>query len=96
MNPESHADREQRVGRVAGVARVAIGARPPASPQAQAWVRQGDGADIGKTDLYTARMTLDVTPALRARIKVTAFTQGITVAEMLRDLLDTAYPENTP
>jgi hypothetical protein len=76
--------------------RFAIGARPPPSPQAQAWVRQGDGADIGKTELYTARMTLDVTPALRARIKVTAFTQGITVAEMLRDLLETAYPETVP
>jgi hypothetical protein len=61
--------------------RVAIGARPPANPHADAWVRQGDGNDIGKTDLYTARLTLDVTPALRARIKVAAFTRGITVAE---------------
>lgn len=75
--------------------RIAIGARPPTSPQAQVWIRQGDGADPSKTDLYTARMTLDVTPALRARIKVTAFTQGITVAEMLRDLLENAYPEKT-
>jgi hypothetical protein len=73
--------------------RVAIGARPPANPQADAWVRQGDGADIGKTDLYTARMTLDVTPAMRARIKVAAFMQGITVAEMLRDLLEQHFPE---
>lgn len=76
--------------------RVAIGARPPANPQAEAWVRQGDGADLGKGDLYTARLTLDVTPALRARIKVAAFTQGITVAEMLRALLERAFPENTP
>ena len=76
--------------------RVAIGARPPANPQAEAWVRQGDGADLGRGDLYTARLTLDVTPALRARIKVAAFTQGITVAEMLRALLERAFPENTP
>ena len=76
--------------------RVAIGARPPANPQADAWVRQGDGADLGKGELYTARLTLDVTPALRARIKVVAFTQGITVAEMLRALLERAFPENTP
>ncbi|MHB1669731.1 chromosome partitioning protein ParB [Thiomonas sp.] len=76
--------------------RVVIGARPPANPQAEAWVRQGDGADLGKGDLYTARLTLDVTPALRARIKVAAFTQGITVAEMLRALLERAFPENTP
>lgn len=75
--------------------RIAIGAKPPASPQAEAWVRMGEGADVGKGDLYTARLTLDVTPALRARIKVAAFTQGITVADMLRDLLERAFPEST-
>jgi hypothetical protein len=73
--------------------RVAIGMRPPASPQADAWVRQGDGADVGKGDLYTARLTIDVTPALRARIKVAAFTQGVTVAERLRALLEHEFPE---
>ena len=73
--------------------RVAIGARPPANPHADAWVRQGDGADVSKTDLYTARLTIDVTPALRACIKVEAFTRGITVAEMLRDLLEHEFPE---
>lgn len=76
--------------------RVAIGARPPTDPHADAWVRQGDGADIGKTDLYTARLTLDVTPTMRARIKVAAFTQGLTVAEMLRDLLEHEFPEKQP
>ena len=74
--------------------RIVIGAKPPASPQAEAWVRMGEGADVGKGDLYTARLTLDVTPALRARIKVVAFTQGITVADMLRDLLERAFPES--
>jgi hypothetical protein len=74
--------------------RIVIGAKPPASPQAEAWVRMGEGADVGKGDLYTARLTLDVTPALRARIKVAAFTQGITVADMLRDLLERAFPES--
>jgi hypothetical protein len=75
--------------------RIVIGAKPPASPQAEAWVRMGEGADVGKGDLYTARLTLDVTPALRARIKVAAFTQGITVADMLRDLLERAFPAST-
>jgi hypothetical protein len=74
--------------------RIVIGAKPPASPQAEAWVRMGEGADVGKGDLYTARLTLDVTPALRARIKVAAFTRGITVADMLRDLLERAFPES--
>ena len=73
--------------------RIAIGARPPANPQAEAWVRQGEDADIGKGDLYTARLTIDVTPALRARIKVAAFTQGVTVAETLRGLLEREFPE---
>jgi len=75
--------------------RVAIGARPPADPQAEAWVRQGDRVDISKGDIYTARLTIDVTTALRARIKVAAFTQGATVAEMLRALLEREFKEKT-
>ncbi|NKI70247.1 chromosome partitioning protein ParB [Collimonas pratensis] len=76
--------------------RFTIGARPPANPHAEAWIRQGDGGDINKSDLYTARLTLDVTPALRARIKVSAFTQNTTVAELLRALLEREFPEKTP
>ena len=76
--------------------RIAIGVRPPANPQADAWVRQGDGADLGKTDIYTARLTIDVTPALRARIKLAAFAQGVTVAERLRALLEHEFPEKQP
>lgn len=76
--------------------RVGIGARPPANPHVEAWVRQGETNEIHKGDLYTARLTLDITPAMRARIKVSAFTQGVTVAELLRGLLDREFPENTP
>lgn len=76
--------------------RIAIGARPPADPQADAWVRQGDGANLGKINLYTARLTIDVTPALRARIKLAAFAQGVTVAERLRALLEHEFPEKQP
>ena len=75
--------------------RIVIGAKPPTNPQAEAWVRMGEGSDAAKRDLYTARLTLDVTPALRSRIKVAAFTQGITVADMLRDLLEQAFSEST-
>ncbi len=42
---------------------------------------------------YTARLTLDVTPALRARIKIAAFGQGVTVAELLRGLLEREFPD---
>ena len=80
--------------------RIAIGARPPVNPHAEAWVRQGDADSAHKGDLYTARLTLDITPAMRARIKVSAFTQGVTVAELLRGLLEREFPEhrgeNTP
>jgi chromosome partitioning protein len=33
--------------------RVGIGARPPANPHAEAWIRQGDADALGKGDLYT-------------------------------------------
>ena len=54
--------------------RVPIGNRPVTDPTAQTWVRQGDGAanvtTTSRADLYTARLTIDVTPVLRGRIKV--------------------------
>lgn len=59
-------------------------------------MRQGDAGELQKGDLYTARLTLDITPALRARIKIAAFTQDTTVAELLRALLEREFPEDTP
>ncbi len=44
---------------------------------------------------FSARLTVDVTPALRGRIKVKAFRNGVTVAEMLRALLEREYPDET-
>ncbi len=76
--------------------RTAIGVRPPTNPHAEAWIRQGDAGDLQKGDLYTARLTLDITPAMRARIKVSAFTQGVTVADLLRALLEREFPEKSP
>jgi len=75
--------------------RIAIGTRPPANPHAEAWIRQGDPDALKRADRYTARLTLDITPALRARIKVSAFTQGVTVADLLRGLLEREFPEET-
>ena len=74
--------------------RVGIGARPPANPHAEAWIRQGDADALNKGALYTARLTLDITPAMRTHIKVSAFTQGVTVADLLRGLLEREFPEN--
>lgn len=61
---------------------------------AEGWIKATDtpprGADDGTA--FTARLTIDVTPALRGRIKVAAFKRGVTVAEMLRGLLAQEFP----
>ena len=75
--------------------RIGIGARPLADPQAEAWIRLGAGVDHGKAERYSARLTLDVTPALRTRIKLAAFERGVTMAEMLREVLEKQFPEAT-
>ena len=68
--------------------RVQLGPKPARDPQAEAWVR--GNADAPANDC-TARLTVDVTPQLRGRIKVVAFDRGVTVARMLRDLLEREY-----
>ncbi|NQD93784.1 hypothetical protein HP532_14125 [Pseudomonas sp. CrR25] len=75
--------------------RIGIGARPLADPQAEAWIRQSAAVDNGKVERYTARLTLDVTPALRTRIKLAAFDRGVTMAQMLREVLERHFPEAT-
>lgn len=76
--------------------RAPIGRKPAADP-ASAWVRRADEpAAAGKASIYTARLTIDVTPALRGRIKVVAFKRGVTAAEMLRELLECEYGGGEP
>lgn len=67
----------------------AFAARPPG---ADSWVRAQDAA-AARVSPFTARLTIDVTPAARARIKIAAFARGQTVADMVRGLLDREYPE---
>ena len=73
-------------------------AKPPpfaARPRdPDAWVRAPEavGAAPAKADVFTARLTIDVTPELRGRIKVAAFQRGLTVADMLRAMLEEAFP----
>lgn len=58
------------------------------------WVRTPETA--GKPpDPYMARLTIDVTPVLRGRIKITAFERGLTVAEMLRTLLEREFGDGS-
>ncbi|MFT4266455.1 MAG: chromosome partitioning protein ParB [Xenophilus sp.] len=73
-----------------------MGRRPAADP-ANAWVhREAGAAALARAPAYTARLTIDVTPALRGRIKVIAFQRGVTAADMLRELLEREYPEALP
>ena len=73
--------------------RAPIGRRPAADP-ATAWVHREGATDTqAKAAIYTARLTIDVTPALRGRIKVIAFQRGITAADMLRELLEREFAE---
>ncbi len=73
--------------------RAPIGRRPGADP-ASAWVQQVDAViATAKASIYTARLTVDVTPVMRGRIKVVAFQRGVTAVEMLRELLEREFPE---
>ncbi len=60
---------------------------------AEQWIKAADAAPRDASN-YSARLTIDVTPELRGRIKVTAFQRGITVADMLRELLAREFPAN--
>jgi hypothetical protein len=62
---------------------------------AESWVKAAalTPASRANADGFTARLTIDVTPALRGRIKIEAFRRGQTVADMLRDLLARTFPD---
>ncbi len=62
---------------------------------AENWIRAADAPAPRVPDavVYSARLTIDVTPDQRARIKIAAFQRGVTVADMLRELLAREFPE---
>ncbi|VTU38680.1 ribbon-helix-helix protein [Variovorax sp. PBL-E5] len=73
-----------------------IGRKPAVDP-ASTWVRRADALEVAvRASIYTARLTIDVTPALRGRIKIIAFERGVTAAEMLRELLEREYGRGQP
>ncbi len=75
----------------AGGARRGFAARPG---DAESWIKapEATARHSDEVSAFTARLTIDVTPALRGRIKVAAFRRGITVADMLRDLFAREFP----
>ena len=61
---------------------------------AETWIKAPDAALTRTTEnaAFTARLTIDVTPDMRGRIKITAFSRGVTVADMLRELFNREFP----
>jgi hypothetical protein len=68
------------------IAKRVFAARPS---DAEAWVLAPEALSSrdAKSSIFTARLTIDVTPERRGRIKATPFQRGQTVADMLRELL---------
>ena len=65
----------------------------PADPDQ--WIRAAGASPRNDSATgYTARLTIDVTPDQRGRIKIAAFQRGVTVADMLRELLAREFPSN--
>src|SRR3546814_17450263 len=64
----------------------------PGNPDS--WIKAAGTPSTSKVagEAFTARLTIDITPELRGRIKVAAFRSGITVADMLRALLAREFP----
>ncbi len=77
-----------------GRARAGFAARPT---DPDTWVRtSADSRPGAKGDSYTARLTIDVTPDLRGRIKIAAFQRGLTATDMLRVILEREFPPAAP
>lgn len=67
----------------------------PADPDA--WIKAGDArpARDGTAVTHSARLTIDITPELRGRIKIAAIRRGGTVTDMLRELLAREFPDTS-
>ncbi|MFA5964991.1 MAG: hypothetical protein WC804_13315 [Sphingomonas sp.] len=63
---------------------------------ADRWIKAADVVGSGKVGAvagFTARLTIDVTPALRQRMKLVAVQRGTTVADMARALFEREFPD---
>ncbi|MFM9857386.1 hypothetical protein [Pseudoxanthobacter sp. M-2] len=64
------------------------------SANSESWIKASDPRPVrsGGGAAFTARLTIDVTPDMRGQIKIAAFQRGVTVADMLRELLTREFP----
>ena len=67
----------------------------PADPEH--WIKAAEPAvpALPKDPAFTARLTIDITPELRGRLKIAAFQRGVTVTNMLRELLAREFPPSS-
>ncbi|MBR7653444.1 hypothetical protein KCX83_14060 [Brucella oryzae] len=67
----------------------------PADPEH--WIKAAEPAvpPLPKDPAFTARLTIDITPELRGRLKIAAFKRGVTVTNMLRELLAREFPPSS-
>jgi len=76
----------------AGSPKRGFAARPG---DAERWIKAPESPSARRAtagEAFSARLTLDVTPTLRRRLKLAAVTRGVTVADMLRALLEREFP----
>ncbi|MDR7154840.1 hypothetical protein J2W40_001655 [Sphingobium xenophagum] len=59
---------------------------------AERWIRR-PVLDTPAATPFSARLTIDVTPAMRQRLKLAAVTRGTTVADLMRALIDAQFPD---
>jgi hypothetical protein len=74
-------------------ARAGFASRPG---DADRWIRAADtpgGSIANAAGGFPARLTIDVTPTLRRRLKLVAVQRGTTVADMLRTLFAREFSE---
>jgi hypothetical protein len=62
----------------------------PPKPGAEQWVRQG-AETSAPPPVKLKRLTLDLPEALHRTIKMRAVTEGLSIVEMLRELLEREY-----
>ncbi len=71
--------------------RTGFAARPG---DAEHWIKAADRPSPVAA-ARTARLTIDVTPAMRRRLKLAAVTRGLSVADMLRALFEREFPDTS-
>ncbi|MBG6118425.1 hypothetical protein IWY39_002229 [Sphingobium sp. JAI105] len=60
---------------------------------AERWIRRPAPNAPAAAVPFSARLTIDVTPAMRQRLKLAAVTRGTTVADLMRALIDAHFPD---